>query len=388
MRKVAIVTDTTACVPQEQVRKYDIEVVPVQFIFEDKTYRDGIDISPTEFYKLLRQAKKMPTTSASSPNPYLEAYRKASQLAPGILCLTEPSRFSAMFDSARVAMEMARKTLRNTAIEVLEGTTAAAGQGLVALAAAPEPQAALGALRAFSDRARLDRLLVARARRLRLDAARARAALHGERQAVEEARRLAVEALGRSSLALERRGRQLRAVQEQESLYGRAAAEMRRAAGDLDDFLAGRRQAPPAGPAPTLLKGTLPWPAPGEVLAGFGPLRHPRFGTLVPHNGIDIGAAAGTPVRAVADGAVVFADWFQGYGRTVIIDHGDGFSTLYAHNSKLLVRRGQLVERGEPIALVGHSGNATSAHCHLEVRSNSVPLDPLSFVTRRPEVRR
>lgn len=142
MRKVAIVTDTTACVPQEQVAKYDIEVVPVQLIFDDKTYRDGIDISPTEFYALLREAKKMPTTSASSPNPYLKAYHKASQKAPSILCLTEPSRFSAMFDSAQVAMEMAKKTLHSVVIEVLECTTAAAGQGLVALAAAKT--AALG----------------------------------------------------------------------------------------------------------------------------------------------------------------------------------------------------------------------------------------------------
>ena len=136
MRNVAIVTDTTACVPQEQVDRYDIEVVPVQLIFEDKVYRDGIDISPTEFYARLRQAKKMPTTSASSPNPYLEAYRNASRKARAVLCLTEPSRFSAMFDSAKVATEMARNTLHNVVIEVLECTTAAAGQGLVALAAA------------------------------------------------------------------------------------------------------------------------------------------------------------------------------------------------------------------------------------------------------------
>jgi len=142
MRKVAIVTDTTACVPQEQVARYDIEVVPVQLVFEDRTYRDGIDISPTEFYALLRQAKKMPTTSASSPNPYLEAYHRASRKAPCILCLTEPSRFSAMFESARVAMQTAQKTLHNVVIEVLECTTAAAGQGLVTLAAARS--AALG----------------------------------------------------------------------------------------------------------------------------------------------------------------------------------------------------------------------------------------------------
>jgi DegV family protein with EDD domain len=136
MRKVAVVTDTTACVPMEQVARYDIEVVPVQLIIEGKTYQDGIDISPTEFYSLLREAKKMPSTSSSSPEPYLEAYHRASQKAPSILCLTEPSRFSAMFDSARVAMDMARKILHNVTIEVLECTTAAAGQGLVTLAAA------------------------------------------------------------------------------------------------------------------------------------------------------------------------------------------------------------------------------------------------------------
>ncbi|MFQ5996745.1 MAG: DegV family protein [Dehalococcoidales bacterium] len=136
MKKVAIVTDTTACIPQEQVTKYDIEVVPVQLIFEDKTYRDGIDISPTEFYALLRQASKPPTTSASSPDPYFEAYRKASQRAESILCLTEPSRFSAMFNSALIAKQMAKSALPNVAIEVFDCTTAAAGQGLVALAAA------------------------------------------------------------------------------------------------------------------------------------------------------------------------------------------------------------------------------------------------------------
>jgi DegV family protein with EDD domain len=136
MKKAAIVTDTTACIPQEQVTRYDIEVVPVQLIFEDKAYRDGIDISPTEFYALLRQANKLPSTSASSPDPYLEAYRKASQRAESILCLTEPSNFSAMVNSALVAKEMAKTALPNVVIEVLDCATAAAGQGLVALAVA------------------------------------------------------------------------------------------------------------------------------------------------------------------------------------------------------------------------------------------------------------
>jgi DegV family protein with EDD domain len=138
MKKVAIVTDTTACVPQEQVKKYDIEVVPVQLIFGDKTYRDGLDITPTEFYNELRHSKITPSTSSSAPEPYLEAFENASHKAQSILCLTEPRKFSAMFDSAKLAMEMAKKNIQNTVIDVVECTTAAAGQGLVTLAAARE----------------------------------------------------------------------------------------------------------------------------------------------------------------------------------------------------------------------------------------------------------
>lgn len=136
INKVAIVTDTTACIPKEQVEKYSIEVVPIELIIDGRVYRDGIDISPSEFYALLRQAKKLPTTSGSLPGPYLEAYREASKRVSSILCITESSRFSGMFNSARIAMEMAKTALNNVAIEVIECATAAAGMGLVALAAA------------------------------------------------------------------------------------------------------------------------------------------------------------------------------------------------------------------------------------------------------------
>lgn len=136
MRQVAIVTDTTACVPQEHVDQYEIVVVPVPLIINEKTYRDGIDITPTEFYEILRKAKKLPTTSASSPDPYLQAFRSAAQKAKNVLCLTEPSKFSAMYNSALAAVEMAKNVLKDVTIEVIECTTAAAGQGLVALAAA------------------------------------------------------------------------------------------------------------------------------------------------------------------------------------------------------------------------------------------------------------
>jgi len=136
MKNVAVVTDTTACIPQEKVTEYGIELVPIEVIFDNRVYRDGIDISPTEFYTMLRQTDKMPTTSGSLPIPYLEAYRRASQRSGGILCITESSKFTGMSNSARLAMEMAKKELPGMAIQVLECSSAAAGQGLVVLAAA------------------------------------------------------------------------------------------------------------------------------------------------------------------------------------------------------------------------------------------------------------
>jgi len=134
--KVAIVTDTTACVPQEMVTEYGIELVSVDLVFGDEVYRDRIDIDPAKFYTFLRQAKKLPTTSGSLPEPFLEAYRRASRRADSIFCITVPSRLSGIYNSARLAVGMAKKALPGVAIEILDCSTAAAGQGFVVLAAA------------------------------------------------------------------------------------------------------------------------------------------------------------------------------------------------------------------------------------------------------------
>ena len=134
--KVAIVTDTTACIPPEQVEKYGIKVVPVDLIFRDKVYRDGVDITPTGFYNLLREAEELPTTSGSLPSPYVEAFQKAGRQVKTILCITLSAKLSAMFNSALLAREMAKEGLPNVIIEILDCGTAATGQGLVVLAAA------------------------------------------------------------------------------------------------------------------------------------------------------------------------------------------------------------------------------------------------------------
>jgi DegV family protein with EDD domain len=134
--KVAVITDSTACIPPAMAKKYGIEIVPVVFIFGDKSYLDGVDMSTAEFYERLRRSDKLPTTSGSQPGSYLDAYHRASQRASGILCITVPSGLSGMFNSAEMAMKMAKETMPGITIEVLDCGTAAAAQGLVVLEAA------------------------------------------------------------------------------------------------------------------------------------------------------------------------------------------------------------------------------------------------------------
>jgi DegV family protein with EDD domain len=135
-QKVAIVTDSSACLPGELAEQYRVGLVPLNVIIGDKTYRDGIDISPTEFYARLREVNVLPKTAHSSPGAHLEAYREAGRIAPGILCITLSTKFSGQFNSAQVAAGMAGESLPGLTVRVFDCGTAAAAQGLVVLAAA------------------------------------------------------------------------------------------------------------------------------------------------------------------------------------------------------------------------------------------------------------
>lgn len=126
--------------------------------------------------------------------------------------------------------------------------------------------------------------------------------------------------------------------------------------------------------------GTMLWPAEGEITSPFGWRTHPIFGTQRLHTGIDIGADYGDTVRAADGGVVIHSDWMGGYGNAVIIDHGNGISTLYAHNSQLLVSEGQAVGKGQAISRVGSTGYSTGPHLHFEVRQNGSPVNPLNFL--------
>jgi len=135
---VAIVTDSAACLPGELVESYGIEVVPMEFIHEGKVYRDGIDITPAEFYDLLPHAKKLPDTSAPSPNSYLAVFQSLAQKKAAIVVVTPSSRFTHAFISAKAAVQMAQEQVARVAVEVVDSGTAAGAQGLVVLAAARE----------------------------------------------------------------------------------------------------------------------------------------------------------------------------------------------------------------------------------------------------------
>jgi murein DD-endopeptidase MepM/ murein hydrolase activator NlpD len=116
------------------------------------------------------------------------------------------------------------------------------------------------------------------------------------------------------------------------------------------------------------------WPVNGTVTSGFGM----RWGRM--HEGIDIAAPTGTPIWAAAAGTVVYAGWLGGYGNLVVVDHGGGFATAYAHTSAILVAVGRSVAQGETIALVGSTGHSTGPHVHFEVRVNGVAVDPLLYL--------
>ncbi|MCX7598035.1 MAG: peptidoglycan DD-metalloendopeptidase family protein [Armatimonadetes bacterium] len=125
--------------------------------------------------------------------------------------------------------------------------------------------------------------------------------------------------------------------------------------------------------------GSLLRPVSGPVVSGFGMRFHPILHYYRMHTGVDMHAPYGAPVRAADKGMVVFAGWRGGYGKCVIIDHGSGVATLYAHLSGIAVGEGQVVSRGEVIGAVGSTGLSTGPHLHFEVRRYGAPVNPLSF---------
>ncbi len=130
--------------------------------------------------------------------------------------------------------------------------------------------------------------------------------------------------------------------------------------------------------------GSFLWPVKGKVVSFFGRQKHPTFDTYVNKKGIEIQAREGSAIRSVSDGNVVYADWLKGYGLVVIVDHTNGFYSLYAHASKLLVAEGDVVTVGQTIGQTGETGVTNEDTLYFELRKGTKPIDPIKWLTARP----
>jgi septal ring factor EnvC (AmiA/AmiB activator) len=146
--------------------------------------------------------------------------------------------------------------------------------------------------------------------------------------------------------------------------------------------LAQSRMRQPAGRLPSL--GSLLWPVEGKVVSYFGRQKHPTFDTFVNKKGIEIQAKEGSPIHSVSSGKVVYADWLKGYGLVVIVDHTNGFYSLYAHASKILVAEGTSVTNGQVIGETGETGVTEEGALYFELRKGTTPIDPLKWLAKRP----
>jgi DegV family protein with EDD domain len=131
MKKVAVVADSVCSLPPEIVEKYDITIIPLEIIYEGKSYRDGVDMTPNEVYKIMRKRQNLPTTSTASVGDFLNAYRQLSQKAEAILCITVTSLQSKVFEAASAAKQIAEEEMPKTQIEVFDSRSVAGAMGFI-----------------------------------------------------------------------------------------------------------------------------------------------------------------------------------------------------------------------------------------------------------------
>jgi len=185
----------------------------------------------------------------------------------------------------------------------------------------------------------------------------------------------------------------LSATREESASHRRALEELTRAAEDLESAivsgLAARSGSGPVTLDVEALKGVLEWPVEGRVSVPFGDIRHKQFGTVTPHNGLDIETPPGTPVRAVLGGIVVFGQRFSGYGNTVLIDHGSGYISVYARLASFQVTEGDEVLPRQTIGPSGlESPGGGAPTVYFEFRRDGKAVDPAAWLKRRKMDRR
>ncbi len=182
----------------------------------------------------------------------------------------------------------------------------------------------------------------------------------------------------------------LHSVRRRKKNYLRAVSELEEAAGQMKNLIAelgkkkSRALSTRFGNSSLYQgKGSLPWPTDGVVSREFGRQKHPEFGTFYDYQGMDINAPTGRPVKVVADGEILYADWFRGYGKIIIVDHKAGFYTLYGHLSGIKVSVGDKVSGGQVIGAVGDTGSIRGSYLYFEVRQGARQLNPRLWLSKK-----
>jgi septal ring factor EnvC (AmiA/AmiB activator) len=194
----------------------------------------------------------------------------------------------------------------------------------------------------------------------------------------------------------ERRNRTsfLTSIERQKEVRERTIEELTQAAQDLQEKVAGLLQQEEsakhqqvgwvsAGQGLMVKRGKIPWPVSGKIIQPFGKYRNPEFKEFLDNSGIQIQAPEGTPFRAVAAGRVGYADWLKGYGKLVILDHGQGYYSIYSQAAELDVSKGDEVKAGQVLGTVGDTGSLVGTSLYFEIRKNGVPQDPALWLKRR-----
>ncbi|MEM7341126.1 MAG: peptidoglycan DD-metalloendopeptidase family protein [Actinomycetota bacterium] len=372
--------------------------------------------APTSTTAAPTTASSAPTTAAPATSTTLSAAQQAerdsaasnlrtaqqtnSEIAAGLRSITEEAQGTqSKIDNAQRQLEVARSTMQTAAEELAESSTAQveieeqlrakAIEGFKAGVGSPGPffndgdinqtirqaellsQANKGTAELLEE---LNTLLEDRrvARAEAEQAARDSEVL--EQQLLEELENLRDQQLGQLELKAEAE-RRIARWEAELTAYAREDAAIRDLISDssTDDDIA-----QPIPTQPSLLG--YQWPVIGRLSSPYGYRIHPVYGTRKLHAGVDVAAPAGTPIAATGDGVVIFAGVRGGYGNTVLVDHGGGITSLYAHMSQIGVSVGTVVRGGDGVGLVGATGTATGNHLHFEIRLNGGPVDPTPYL--------
>ncbi len=251
------------------------------------------------------------------------------------------------------------------------------------------PQA-LRRLKFFHVMATQNAFLIRRLTRKREELIQQTRQLMLKEQKAEELETVAKRSLRRIKTTCSEREKILRKVRRERAVHEKALKELVQASKRLNRLIRKleqrarrmKKKISQYGEQFSRRKRTLPWPTRGRVISRFGKKRHPRFDTYVYNKGIDIKGSIGQNVISVSPGRILFAEWFEGYGRMIILDHGDGYNSVYAHLRKILVSEGDAVTEGQTIGTLGDSGTWKGPALYFEIRKRGKAVNPIPWLEK------